>query len=117
LKDFDKTILQEILNIEEKKRSNLFTWRGQFSPQLIESILSSYCPMGSVILDPFAGSGTVLFEAAGMELSAFGFEINPSAWSFCKLYEFANVSHGLREQSILELREKIQTEFPMILFS
>ena len=117
MKDFDKTISQGILNIEEKKRSNLFAWRGQFSPQLIECILSSYCPVGSVVLDPFAGSGTVLFEAASMGLSAFGFEINPSAWSFCKLYEFANASHDLREKSILELREKIQKEFPIVLFS
>ncbi|MCK4540653.1 MAG: Bpu10I family restriction endonuclease [Spirochaetales bacterium] len=117
MKAFDKNISQDILNIEEKKRSNLFTWRGQFSPQLIECLLSSYCPVGSVVLDPFAGSGTVLFEAASMGLSAFGFEINPSAWSFCKLYEFANASHDLREKSILELREKIQAEFPMVLFS
>ena len=85
MKDFYKTISQEILNIEEKNRSNLFTWRGQFSPQLIECLLRSYCPMGSVVLDPFAGSGTVLFEAASMGLPAYGFEINPSAWSFCKL--------------------------------
>lgn len=95
----------------------MFAWRGQFSPQLIECILSSYCPVGSVVLDPFAGSGTVLFEAASMGLSAFGFEINPSAWSFCKLYEFANASHDLREKTILELREKIQKEFPIVLFS
>jgi len=117
LKAFDKIIPQDILNIEDKKRSNLFTWRGQFSPQLIECILSSYCPVGSVVLDPFAGSGTVLFEAASMGLSAYGFEINPSAWSFCKLYEFTNASFDIREKSILELREKIQSEFPLVLFS
>jgi len=117
LKAFDKIIPQHILNIEDKKRSNLFTWRGQFSPQLIECILSSYCPVESVVLDPFAGSGTVLFEAASMGLSAYGFEINPSAWSFCKLYEFTNASSDIREKSILELREKIHSEFPLVLFS
>ncbi len=52
-----------------------------------------------------------------MGLSAFGFEINPSAWSFSKLYEFANVSRNSREQAILELRTKIEEEFPIILFS
>jgi DNA modification methylase len=117
LKDFSKPVSQELLNIEEKKRSNLFAWRGQFSPQLIEYLLKYYCPEDSVILDPFAGSGTVLFEAASIGLSAYGFEINPSAWSFCKLYEFANYSEEFREQTITALREKIEIEFPLVLFS
>ncbi len=30
------------LNIDLKTRSNLLPWRGQFSPQLIESLLLSY---------------------------------------------------------------------------
>lgn len=115
--EFSKAISQEILNIEDKNRSNLFTWRGQFSPQLIECLLKYYCPTNSIVLDPFAGSGTVLFESASMGLPAYGFEINPSAWSFCKLYEFANYSKEFREQTIAELREKIEKEFPIVLFS
>lgn len=117
MKEFSEPIPQELLNIEEKNRSNLFTWRGQFSPQLIECLLKYYCPENSAILDPFAGSGTVLFEAASIGLTAYGFEINPSAWSFCKLYEFANYAKEFREQTILELFEKIEAEFPIILFS
>jgi SAM-dependent methyltransferase len=117
LKDFTKPVPQKLLNIEDKNRSNLFAWRGQFSPQLIECLLDAYCLPGSVILDPFAGSGTVLLEAASMSLPAYGFEINPSAWSFSKLYEFANVSPSSREQPIAELRIRIDQEFPFLLFS
>jgi SAM-dependent methyltransferase len=117
LKDFTKPIPQTVLDIEEKNRSNLFAWRGQFSPQLIECLLEAYCPAGSVVLDPFVGSGTVLYEAAAMSLPAFGFEINPSAWSFSKLYEFANVPPDARETPITELRSRIEEEFPIILFS
>ncbi len=115
--EFNKGIPQELLDIEDKNRSNLFTWRGQFSPQLIECLLKYYCPTNSIVLDPFAGSGTVLFEAASMGFPAYGFEINPSAWSFCKLYEFANYSKEFREQTIAELRKKIEKEFPIVLFS
>ncbi|MEZ4526754.1 MAG: Bpu10I family restriction endonuclease [Desulfobacterales bacterium] len=115
--EFTKPISQELLNIEDKNRSNLFTWRGQFSPQLIECLLKYYCPKNSVVLDPFAGSGTVLFESANMGFPAYGFEINPSAWSFCKLYEFANYSKEFREHTIAELGEKIENEFPVVLFS
>ncbi len=117
MKDFTKPIPQALLNIEEKNRSNLFAWRGQFSPQLIECLLDAYCLPDSTVIDPFAGSGTVLYEAAAMSLSAFGFEINPSAWSFSKVYEFANMEPATREAVIAELRCKIEHEFPIVLFS
>lgn len=117
VKDFTKQIPRKLLDIQEKNRSNLFAWRGQFSPQLIEALLNAYCLPESVILDPFAGSGTVLYEAARMQLPAFGFEINPSAWVFSKLYEFANASRALRDQIIDELRDEIKKEFPLVLFS
>lgn len=117
LDDFTKPIPQALLNIEDKRRSNLFAWRGQFSPQLVECILAAYCLPDSVVLDPFAGSGTVLYEAARMRLSAFGYEINPSAWSFSKLYEFANAPYAERDRAIGELWARIKLEFPLILFS
>lgn len=117
MKDFTKPIPQALLDIEEKNRSNLFAWRGQFSPQLIECLLDAYCLPDSTLLDPFAGSGTVLYEAAAMSLSAFGFEINPSAWSFSKVYEFSNMEPATREAVIAELRCKIEHEFPIVLFS
>jgi len=117
LKDFAKRLPQGVLDIEEKNRSNLFAWRGQFSPQLIECLLEAYCPTDSTVLDPFAGSGTVLYEAATKSLEAFGFEINPSAWSFSKLYEFANVPPGARDKPISELRSRIEKEFPILIFS
>jgi SAM-dependent methyltransferase len=117
LKDFAAPVPQALLNIVEKNRSNLFAWRGQFSPQLIETLLDAYCPPHAVVLDPFAGSGTVLYEAAAMGLTAFGFEINPSAWIFSKVYEFANMPPALREAAITELRNKIKHEFPVLIFS
>ena len=63
MKEFARPVSQRLLNIEEKNRSNLFAWRGQFSPQLIECLLEAYCPAEAVVLDPFVGSGTVLLEA------------------------------------------------------
>lgn len=117
MKDFTAPIPQAVLDIEDKNRSNLFAWRGQFSPQLIECLLEAYCPSNSVVLDQFVGSGTVLYEAASRSLAAFGYEINPSAWSFSKLYEFANVSPSARNIPISELHSRIKEEFPIIIFS
>jgi hypothetical protein len=56
-------------------------------------------------------------EAARAGLTAFGFEINPSAWIFSKRYEFANLPLESREKVISELRAGIAAEFPIILFS
>jgi len=117
LKDFAQKLRPDLLNIEDKNRSNLFAWRGQFSPQLIEYLLDAYCHPGSVVLDPFAGSGTVLYEAAAMSLPAYGFEINPAAWCFSKLYEFTNTDTEERRQIINELRESLNKQFRFILFS
>ncbi len=117
MKDFSKKLQPSLLNIEDKNRSNLFAWRGQFSPQLIEYLLDAYCHPGSVVLDPFAGSGTVLYEAAAMSLPAYGFEINPAAWCFSKLYELTNTDREERRQIINELRKSLNEQFPFILFA
>jgi len=70
-----------------------------------------------VVLDPFAGSGTVLYEAASMFLPAYGFEINPAAWCFSKLYEFTNIKKEERRHFLNELRQRLNAEFPIILFT
>ena len=116
MKDFTKPVPQALLDIEQKTRSNLFAWRGQFSPQLIECLLDAYCPPESVVVDPFAGSGTVLHEAAKTRLAAFGYEIAPPAWCFSKIFEFANVSLAERDEAIAELRDRIGSEFPTEVF-
>jgi DNA modification methylase len=70
-----------------------------------------------VVLDPFAGCGTVLHEAAVMSLAAYGFELNPAAWCFSKLYEFVNTCREERKRILDELRRCIHNEFQIILFS
>jgi DNA modification methylase len=84
-------IPQSRLNIENKERSNLFAWNGQFSPQLVEVLMQEYSTARSLILDPFAGSGTVLYEAGRIGRSAVATEINPSACCLARTYEFVNV--------------------------
>ncbi|WP_338140452.1 DNA methyltransferase [Candidatus Marithrix sp. Canyon 246] len=80
-----ESLPDSIVNIEDKIRNNMFTWRGQFSPQLIEHILINYSSQNDVVFDPFVGSGTVLYECALNKLEASGCEINPAAVSFAKI--------------------------------
>ncbi|MCC6239091.1 MAG: site-specific DNA-methyltransferase [Phycisphaerales bacterium] len=88
------------MNIEEKVRSNLFPWNGQFSPQLVHTLLETYGQKGGLVLDPFMGSGTVLVEAARLGMSAFGCEINPAACYMAQTYLMVNIQPAARRRYI-----------------
>ncbi|RMI09491.1 MAG: hypothetical protein D6681_07105, partial [Calditrichaeota bacterium] len=123
---FDKTLLHKgqnspqpfevglptgALNIEEKVRSNLFPWRGQFSPQFVEVLLKAYAYPQSVVLDPFMGSGTVLVESARLGHEVHGFEINPSAYVIARVYEFCNLDIQTRDEIVLKVEQVLRDIF------
>lgn len=115
-----ESLPDSIVNIEDKIRNNMFTWRGQFSPQLIEHILINYSSQNDVVFDPFVGSGTVLYECALNKLEASGCEINPAAVSFAKIYELVNqpkdkINNALKQlDSIIYNSEKTVFEKQLI---
>jgi SAM-dependent methyltransferase len=109
----DRTsISQESLDLANKERTSLFPWRGQFSPQLVELLLSHYTRPDSVILDPFVGSGTTLFEAARFNLACFGVEINPAAFEMAKTAEFVNVEPAERNRYIARAKDLLKKYLP-----
>ncbi|MBO0348177.1 methyltransferase [Phormidium pseudopriestleyi FRX01] len=112
VQEFNQGISQHLLDIEDKRRTNLFTWRGQFSPQLVENLLLAYCPRDATVLDPFCGSGTVLYECGYLGLKAVGCELNPAAWILSRIYEFINLRLGDRHRIITSVSGKLQQQFP-----
>lgn len=102
-KPLDGSLPSSAVNIEDKTRSNLFTWRGQFSPQLIEKVIEAYAHEGAVLLDPFVGSGTVLYESACFGLNAYGCEVNPAAVSFARIYELSSMQKSDVLDVVLEI--------------
>ncbi|GAC1695635.1 MAG: hypothetical protein PVS3B3_20400 [Ktedonobacteraceae bacterium] len=117
----DRTsIPQERLDLVNKFRTSIFPWRGQFSPELVELFLARYSNENSVILDPFVGSGTTLFEASSKGLECYGVEINPSALEMAKTIYFANISETERKElvdSAETLAEKYVQPFTHNLFT
>lgn len=97
-----------VLNAEDKDRANLFAWRGQFTPELVDALLDEYGPTKGCVLDPFVGSGTVLIESARHGLAAIGAEINPAAALLAQTYEFANLSVRAREDCLAQVRDSLQ---------
>ncbi|MDR1196617.1 MAG: site-specific DNA-methyltransferase [Endomicrobium sp.] len=100
-------LAQSLLNIENKKRSNIFAWRGQFSPQFIEALLSKYVKNSDVVYDPFLGSGTILYECARVGVEAIGTEINVSAFYMSKFYELCNLNLYERQSLSEEIENSL----------
>ena len=102
------------LNIDAKSRSNLFPWRGQFSPQLVEALLHAYAARKAVVLDPFMGSGTVLVESARLALPVYGCEVNPAAFLLSRLYEFCNLDFATRRNLLREAEAILACAHPAV---
>ncbi|HEX9975065.1 MAG TPA: DNA methyltransferase, partial [bacterium] len=95
------------MDVVAKTRSNIFNWRGQFTPLFVDYILDSFAISGQQILDPFCGSGTVILESATKGLPAVGCEINPAAYAMTKFVSLANDNPGSRLESFARVEEAI----------
>ncbi len=103
-------INQNILDIQDKQRTNPLPWKGQFSPQFIEALLDKYADKNSIIFDPFLGSGTVLYEAGRCEIEAYGTDINPAAFTLASIYRFINISQKERERYTNSFLNRLKIE-------
>ena len=82
---------QEQLDLVTRQRTSLYPWRGQFSPGLVDLLLEKFAGSKSIVLDPYVGSGTTLFEASRRNLECYGGEINPAAFYFASMACFSNL--------------------------
>ncbi len=89
-------LTQDRLDVVRKTRANLFNWRGQFTPDLVEYLLQTYSTTHDVVADPFAGSGTVLLESARKGMMCQGLEINPAAYAMSRFYTLCNLELAQR---------------------
>lgn len=108
---------QQLLNIENKTRSNPLKWNGQFSPQLISVLIEKYSSLSDMLFDPFLGSGTLLLEAGLAGLAASGTEVNPAALILARLYEFMNTPPHVRKDILRNVSEVLESKFPLPLMS
>lgn len=100
---------QEKLDVKARERTSLYPWRGQFSPGLVDLLLDVYGTEDAVVLDPFVGSGTTVFEAARRGLECHGAEINPAAVQLASMARFVNLDEAARTRSF-DSAEKLLEE-------
>ena len=56
---------------------SLYYHPAKFIPQIVRYCLDEYCKNGGVVLDPFAGSGTMGVEASTQGYESYMIDINP----------------------------------------
>ena len=59
-------------------------YQACFAPQIPQFFIKNYSKKGDVVLDPFAGRGTTVFEANQMDRIGIGVDISPLALSIAK---------------------------------
>lgn len=99
---------QAKLDVVAKHRSNLFGWRGQFTPQFVEHLLDVFAPPDGLVADPFCGSGTVLLEAAARGLPAIGCELNPAAFAMSRFVALCNLPLVERKGLFRQVEDSLQ---------
>ena len=83
---------QNRLDVTTKTRSNIFNWRGQFTPQFVDYLIETFGAGASTVADPFCGSGTVLLESASRGIAAYGTELHPAAYAMAKFSTLSSLS-------------------------
>ncbi len=58
---------------------SLCSYQGKMKPSLAAHLVKTFVPAGGVMLDPFAGVGTIPFEAALQGAKSWAFDISPAA--------------------------------------
>ncbi len=99
--------ISDRLNVIQKTRSNPFSWRGQFTPELIEYLLDTHASSSSLIADPFSGSGTVLLESSERQLDVIGCEVNPAAYAMSKFFEIGTLTISKKKSLCKKLEREI----------
>ena len=63
---------------------SLCSYEGKMKPSLAHFLVDTFVPKGGSMLDPFAGVGTIPFEACLQGKQAFGIELSPAAYAISK---------------------------------
>jgi DNA modification methylase len=85
-------------------------YKGKFYPQLVKPLLNiSKAEPGSVVFDPFCGSGTVALEGLLNGYKAYGCDVNPIAVEIAKAKtEILSVDPSVLEKTLEEFHTRLR---------
>jgi DNA modification methylase len=67
-----------LISERDKSGKHKNVYHGNFIPQIPNQLLKRFTKTNDVVLEPFMGSGTTLFECEKLERRYIGFDINPA---------------------------------------
>ena len=67
-----------IINQRDKTGKHKNVYHGNFIPQIPNQLIQRYTKKNDIVLEPFMGSGTTLFECEKLNRKYIGFDINPT---------------------------------------
>src|SRR5574344_151603 len=67
-----------IINQRDKSGKHKNVYHGNFIPQIPNQLIQRYTKKNDIVLEPFMGSGTTLFECEKLNRKYIGFDINPT---------------------------------------
>ncbi|WP_081209740.1 DNA methyltransferase [Salegentibacter sediminis] len=73
-----------IIEQREKSGKHSNVYHGNFIPQIPNQLIRRYTRNEEIVLDPFLGSGTTLYEAENLNRNFIGFDINEDIFNFVK---------------------------------
>lgn len=92
-----------------KSIHGIYPYRGKMSPFDAEQIITQL-PKNKKILDPFCGSGTILYEAQKHGMETYGVELNPLAYTISNAKVNTNVDKEYVINKSEELINKAQSD-------
>lgn len=92
---------------------SLCSYQGKMKPSLAHMLVKIFVPVGGRMLDPFAGVGTIPFEAALNGSTAFGYEISPAAYVIAAAKLGRPIPNEV-ERNLTDLEEFIVSRSPTV---
>ena len=74
-----------LISSRDKTGKHKNIYHGNFIPQIPNQLIRRYTDENDLVLEPFAGSGTTLFECEKLNRKYIGFDINPNMINY--IYE------------------------------
>lgn len=79
---------------------SLCSYQGKLKPSIAHHLVKTFVPQGGVMFDPFAGVGTIPFEAALLGNTAYGIDISLPAYYISQ----AKVANTVKTESDLYIK-------------
>ncbi len=73
-----------IIKERDKSGKHKNVYHGNFIPQIPNQLIRRYTKENEVVMEPFMGSGTTLFECEKLNRKYIGFDINPEMIKYVK---------------------------------